>query len=295
MQRVEQNRERFPPWIRQKLTTSGSYCTVNKALDRQKLHTVCQSAFCPNRHECWEAGTATFMILGDVCTRSCRFCGVSSGYPSAPNPDEADRIALAVQELALSYIVLTSVTRDDLPDGGASFFASTITAIRRRQPKAQVEVLTPDYQGERVDIVMKAAPDVFAHNLETVARLQPRLRPQAAYDRSLQTLTYAASHYPQTVVKSGLMLGLGETPEEVESALRDLGKAGCQIVTLGQYLRPRPEKVPVERFVPPEEFAAYAARAAEFSLRTIIAGPLVRSSYRAHEAYKNRCGKDSNS
>lgn len=274
----------FPSWIRQPLTTTGHYRRVSHVLHQQGLHTVCSSALCPNRHECWQAGTATFMILGDACTRSCPFCGVSPGDPTAPSPDEPRRIALAVQELALRHVVLTSVTRDDLVDGGASHFAATINAIRQINPTATTEILIPDFQGHTpdIDIVLAARPDVFGHNLETVTRLHPQLRPQASYQRSLAVLRYAADH-GAAIVKSGLMLGLGERPDEIESTLHDLSAAGCNVVTLGQYLRPRRNKVPVVRYVPPEEFASYQQRAVEFSLQAIIAGPLVRSSYRAHE------------
>lgn len=276
---------RLPPWLRTPLKTDAAFRDVHILLAEQALHTVCRSAQCPNIRECWNRRTATFMILGDRCTRACRFCAVGKGPEGLPSLDEPERVATAAARMNLRHVVITSVTRDDLPDGGAEHFAETIRAVRRRLPAASVEVLVPDFQGraEAVGMVLAARPDVFGHNIETVERLQSAIRPQASYSRSLDVLKMAAESAAGALVKSGLMLGLGETDDEVESTLRDLYDAGCRVVTLGQYLAPSRAHVPVARFVSPEEFEEWRRRAERIGFAAVAAGPLVRSSYRAAE------------
>lgn len=276
---------RLPAWMRTSLRTDDRFVAVHEVLRCGGLHTVCQSARCPNRGECWNSGTATFMILGETCTRDCRFCAVATGRPAPPDPGEPGRVAEAAREMALRHVVVTSVTRDDLPDGGASVFAGTIGAIRRALPGATVEVLTPDFRGmtAALDAVLAARPEVFAHNLETVRRLQPAVRLQASYERSLDVLRRAASAGDEVVVKSGLMLGLGESDAEIEEAMRDLFSAGCALLTLGQYLAPSPAHAPVERFVDPAAFERYAEQARAIGFPGVASAPLVRSSYRAAE------------
>ena len=251
------------------------------------LHTVCASAQCPNQAECFGRGTATFLILGNHCTRRCRFCAVEGGVPVAPDPGEAGRVAAAAARMKLRYVVVTSVTRDDLSDGGAGLFADTIRALRAACHGARIEVLTPDFGGREADIatVLDAQPDVFNHNLETVRRLQRTIRPQADYARSLAVLAYAARHGLDTVVKSGVMVGLGETDAELFDALADLHAAGCRALTIGQYLAPSPAYTPVARFVPPGTFEVYRASALRMGFTAVAAGPLVRSSYHAEALY----------
>jgi len=273
---------RFPPWLRKRLPREGADRPVRDVLRALRLNTVCQSAHCPNQCECFAEGTATFMILGSVCTRACRFCAVGSGVPAAVEPDEPRRVARAAAALGLRHVVVTSVTRDDLPDGGSAHFAATIEALRDACD-ATVEVLTPDFQGRESDIrrVIAARPDVFNHNVETVPRLYPVVRPQAVYRRSLDLLRLVASEGGGMAAKSGLMLGLGETRDEVLAVLRDLRDAGCRALTLGQYLRPSPAHLAVERFVPPEEFDTYRQEAQALGFEGVAAGPFVRSSYHA--------------
>jgi len=249
------------------------------------LHTVCQEAGCPNRWECFGRGTATFLILGDICTRHCRFCAIASGMPDAPDPDEPEKVAEAAERMQLKYVVITSVTRDDLPDGGAGHFAETIQAVRRRMPDAGIEVLTPDFNGEvcSIETVLDAQPTVFNHNIETVARLTPLLRNRASYLRSLAVLEYAGRYAPGIPVKSGIMAGAGERPEEVRETLRDLRLAGCTIITIGQYLAPSVEHYAVQEYITEEMFGQYRQWAAELQFSGIAIGPLVRSSYRAEE------------
>ena len=275
----------LPPWIRQPLKTDRHYGSVQRVLSKLSLHTVCRSAHCPNQQECWNRGTATFMILGNTCTRACQFCNVTTGRPAAPDADEPRRVAEAAQKMNLRHVVITSVTRDDLPDGGAGHFAATIAAARAALPGALVEVLTPDFGGDKaaLDIVLAARPDVFNHNLETVQRLQPEVRPHASYACSLEVLRHAAAYPLKPAVKSGLMVGLGETDAELLEAFQDLRAAGCELLTVGQYLRPRDGKRPVDRFVTPEGFEQLAAAARQMGFRNVAAGPLVRSSYRAEE------------
>jgi len=273
--------QRLPQWMRRPISTDEHYPDVQKLLSGLNLNTVCASANCPNRHECWNSGTATFMILGDVCTRACRFCNVSTGKPKPVDPGEPARVAEAAKELSLKHVVITSVTRDDLPDGGAGAFAETIRAVRELNPSARIEVLTPDF-AEYLDTVLDAGPDVFNHNVETVERLQKAIRPEASYSTSLATLRKAAER-GGVQVKSGLMLGLGETDEEVFQCLEDLFAAGVRLLTMGQYLAPTREHHPVERFISPEHFDELAARARETGFEGVAAGPLVRSSYRADQ------------
>jgi lipoic acid synthetase len=247
------------------------------------LHTVCEEAMCPNIHECWEEREATFLILGDTCTRRCGFCDVATGKPGAVDEDEPRRIAEAVHAMGLRFVVITGVARDDLPDGGARIWAATIRAVREAVPGCGVEVLPSDLRGGERDIatVIGAEPDVFAHNLETVRRLHDRIRPAFGYDRSLEVLRTARRLRDGQITKSNLILGMGETPEEIPDALRDLAEAGAAIVTIGQYLRPTPYHLPVDRWVPPEEFAGWKRVGESLGIAHVEAGPLVRSSYHA--------------
>lgn len=260
---------------------NGRYALVRNRLRDLKLHTVCEGAACPNRNECWNAGTATFLILGDRCTRSCTFCNIPSGKPRAVDQDEPKRVAEAVSVMGLSYAVVTSVTRDDLTDGGAGAFAGTIAAIRRRSPDCRVEVLVPDFQGSlaSLEAVLDAGPHVVNHNVETVPSLYPRVRPGADYGRSLHLLERAKQRGFAT--KSGIMLGLGEEVGEIRSVLQGLRSVGCEILTVGQYLRPSPRHLPVERYYRPEEFETLRNEALGLGFRSVAAGPLVRSSYHA--------------
>jgi lipoic acid synthetase len=281
MSGIKPKAQRLPKWLRRPISTDEKYPDVSGLLESLQLNTVCASAKCPNRHECWNRGTATIMILGNTCTRNCRFCNVNTGKPEAVDPGEPARVAEAVRQLELQHVVITSVTRDDLPDGGAQAFADTIRAVRGAVPEAAVEVLTPDFV-EHLDIVLDAGPDVFNHNLETVARLQETVRPQASYEQSLATLRKAAGR-GGVQVKSGLMLGLGETDDEVFQTLEDLFAAGVRLLTLGQYLAPTREHHPVERFISPEYFDELASQAKQMGFAGVAAGPLVRSSYRADQ------------
>jgi lipoic acid synthetase len=280
-------RERLAPWLRKRLPQGGTVDEVRSLVGDLELHTVCQSARCPNLNECWSKKAATFMILGDLCTRTCRFCTVPKGKPLALDPAEPDHVAEAAQRLGLQHVVVTSVDRDDLPDQGAGHFAATIGAIRERLPAAVIEVLTPDFRGEPacVDTVTDARPHIYNHNLETVPWLYARVRPGAVYDRSLALLRRVKERRPGTFTKSGLMLGLGETEEQLLEVMRDLRAAGVDILTLGQYLRPTLAQLPVERYVPPEEFAALGDAARALGFLSVAAGPFVRSSYNAAEVY----------
>jgi len=252
-----------------------------------KLHTVCQEAQCPNIWECFSCGTATFLILGSRCTRNCRFCAVEQGPLGPPDPEEPIRVAEAAEKMGLQYIVVTSVTRDDLRDGGASQFAKTIRKIRGRIPDARVEILIPDFQGdaEALQTVLDAGPDVLNHNMETVSRLYDTVRPQADYHRSLKLLRTSLELAPTTPTKSGIMLGLGERKEEIRQVLSDLRAAGCQMLTLGQYLQPTRDHLPVERYVEPEEFDQWREEALRMGFSEVSSGPLVRSSYHAQDLF----------
>ncbi len=276
-------KERLPPWFKVRLTTNKRLAGVRNMVRDNNLNTVCVSAACPNRTECWNAGTATFMILGNVCTRGCRFCGVPRGIPQGPDLDEPNRVARAVAYLRLNYAVITSVTRDDLIDGGASVFAETIRAIRKESPGCSIEVLVPDFKGSEhaLATVLDSAPDVLNHNIETVPALYPMVRPQADYRRSLELL--ARAKQLGSVAKSGLMLGLGETLDEVRSVMHDLHDAGCSLLTLGQYLRPGKNHLPVLKYYRPDEFVALRDEAMRMGFNHVASGPLVRSSYRAGE------------
>jgi lipoic acid synthetase len=279
------NGRRLPSWLKVRFPAGERYGQIKGLLRRGELHTVCEEAHCPNIGECFNNGTATFMILGDVCTRSCGFCAVTSGRPQGLDLLEPDRLARTVELLGLGYVVITSVNRDDLPDGGAGIFAACIRAIRGRRPDCRVEVLIPDFLGDReaLAMVVEAKPFVLNHNVETVPRLYRRVRPKARYERSLALLAAVKEMDPAMLSKSGMMLGLGERREEVRQVLADLRGAGCDIVTIGQYLRPSQKHLPVERFVPPEEFAEIAAEGQRLGFRHVEAGPLVRSSYHAHK------------
>lgn len=275
-----------PQWLRAPARGGDNYQELRSLVARLRLHTVCESAACPNVGECWNHRTATFLILGNVCTRRCGFCAVGKGAPLAVDYDEPRRVAEAAAALGLRYAVVTSVNRDDRKDGGAELFALTIRAIRERLPECRVEVLIPDFQGSHaaMDTVLAAAPDVLNHNTETVPRLYRQVRLGARYERSLDILSYAKSASPEIPTKSGLMLGLGETPEEALGVMRDLRAHQVEILTLGQYLRPSLKHLPVIRYVPPEEFAEFRSQGLEMGFRHVEAGPLVRSSYHAAEA-----------
>lgn len=277
--------QRLPQWLKKDVINTEKTRLVRKILKNCGLNTVCDSARCPNRGECYANNTATFMILGKNCTRNCKFCSVSSLPPEPVNTDEPHLVAKAVKELGLSYAVVTSVTRDDLPDGGAAHFAETIRQIRAFNPDTRVEVLTPDFKGDAkaIDIVISAAPDVFNHNVETVKRLYPKARPQANYERSLEFLRYVKENAPNILTKSGLMVGLGETIDEVTELLADLKRMDCDIVTIGQYIQPTKECLPVERYLPPEEFDKIHDITLQTGIKHVVAAPLVRSSYKAGE------------
>ena len=275
-----------PAWLRAPAPVGQNYRDLKNLIEGLGLHTVCESAACPNVGECWNHRTATFMILGNVCTRRCGFCAVQKGAPLAVDYDEPRRVAEAVAAMGLRFAVITSVNRDDRADGGAELFALTIRAIRERIPGCGVEVLVPDFQGSHaaMDTVMAAAPDVLNHNTETVPRLYRQVRLGARYERSLDMLAYAKSSSPLTPVKSGLMLGLGETIDEVLAVMRDLRAHGVDILTLGQYLRPSPKHLPIVRYVPPEEFEEFRRMGCEMGFAHVESGPLVRSSYHASNA-----------
>jgi len=261
---------------------------VRSILNGTDLHTVCEEARCPNLGECFSRGTATFLILGRVCTRNCGFCAVEHGVPIPPDETEPEKVAQAVQKMGLRYVVITSVTRDDLLDGGAYLFSKAVQAIRALDPKIKIEVLIPDFQGNpsSLEIVLREYPDVLNHNIETVARLYPVVRPQAAYQISLDLLRRSKEDYPHIPTKSGFMLGLGEIREEVSELLRDLREVGCDFLTIGQYLQPRPDRLPVVRFVPPEEFEEYKRIGEEMGFKAVSSGPFVRSSFHAFEMFE---------
>lgn len=277
-------RHRHPPWLKVRAPGGAGYADTMATVREQGLHTVCQEAHCPNIAECWSHRTATFMLLGDTCTRNCAFCAVTHGKPLAVDPAEPARVAAAVDRLGLQHVVVTSVNRDDLADGGASHFAATARAIKDRLPTCRVEVLVPDFQGNLAAVATVAASpvDVFNHNLETVPRLYKRVRAGARYERSLEILgAAAASPAGRFLTKAGLMLGVGEHAGELLSVFRDLRAVGCSILTLGQYLRPSQAHLPIDRYVPPEEFDALREQALELGFRHVESGPLVRSSYHA--------------
>jgi len=278
-----------PPWLRRRLPSGPDYEHIRSLVRRGQLHTVCQEAKCPNIWECFSSHTATFLILGDRCTRNCRFCAVAHQPTAPPDPLEPVRVAQASQKMGLKYVVITSVTRDDVPDGGAGHFAATVEEIRKRMPATLIEVLIPDFQGssQALQKVVKAGPDVLNHNIETVPRLYATVRPGAVYPRSLELLNSVKAFDAAIPTKSGLMLGLGETSTEVRQTLLDLRRVGCSFLTLGQYLQPTKKHLPVERFVPPEEFDAWRKTAREMGFSEVASGPFVRSSYHAKELFES--------
>lgn len=282
-----------PPWLRRRLPTGPVFEQVNTLIQKKGLHTVCTEAKCPNQFECFSKKTATFLIMGNRCTRDCGFCHVKSGPAGPPDPLEPVRVAESARLMNLKYVVITSVTRDDLPDGGAAIFAETIKQVARAIPGVGIEVLIPDFQGEETALktVVEAAPDVINHNIETVCRLYPKVRPQAVYERSLQLLRRVGSYEPGISTKSGLMLGLGETRAGIIKTLQDLRNTGCQMLTLGQYLQPSARHLPVVRFVPPQEFDDYREIALELGFVGVASGPMVRSSYHAKHLFYHRANR----
>ena len=276
---------RKPPWLKVRLQRGPNFRELEGIMRGRSLHTVCEEAMCPNISECWEEREATFLILGDRCTRRCGFCDVMTARPDPVDEDEPARIAEAVRDMGLRFVVVTGVARDDLPDGGARIWAATIRAIGEAVPGCGIEVLPTDFKGGESDVatVLEAEPDVFAHNLETVRRLHGRIRPAFGYDRTLGVLAMAKRLRPGQVTKSNQILGMGEGSDEIPEALRDLAEAACEIVTIGQYLRPTQQHLPVDRWVTPDEFARWRALGESFGIAHVEAGPLVRSSYHAGE------------
>lgn len=280
---VANSRRRLPPWLKAKAPGNRNYTDIKRLVSGKRLNTVCESAHCPNIGECWGNRTATFMILGDVCTRSCGFCAIKTGRPTWLDDEEPERVADAVAHLNLRHAVITSVNRDELPDGGAKIFALTIEAINIRCPETSVEVLIPDFQGNwhALQTVLDAKPDILNHNIETVPRLYYKMRRQAKYARSLELLDRAARSTSGAPTKSGMMLGAGESEKEIQKTIDDLATVDCAILTLGQYLSPSPEHVPVERYVHPDEFEHWRNYAINRNFKYVESGPLVRSSYHA--------------
>jgi lipoic acid synthetase len=282
---------RKPYWLKKRIPPIQDLQRVKSILEETALHTVCEEARCPNLGECFSQGTATILILGRFCTRNCGFCAVEHQGPTPVDEEEPRRVAQAIERMGLNYVVLTSVTRDDLPDGGASHFAKTIRAIRALGRAIKVEVLIPDFRGELMSLtmVLDASPDVLNHNVETIQRLYSEVRPEADYERSLQLLKRSKERDSSIVSKSGFMLGLGETREEVCDLLGDLREAGCDLLTIGQYLQPRADRLPVVRYVPPEEFEEYKRIGEEMGFKSVASGPFVRSSYHAHQMFETHC------
>lgn len=278
-----------PPWLKKRIPPYQDLLKVKTLLNETGLHTVCEEARCPNLGECFCNGTATFLVLGRVCTRDCGFCAVEHGDPVPVDEKEAEKVAQAVQKMGLRYVVVTSVTRDDLPDGGASHYAKTIQAIRKVDGSAKIEVLIPDFQGDpsSLAMVLNASPDVLNHNIETVPRLYSKVRPQADYERSLRLLKRSKEYNPHLFTKSGFMLGLGEMREEVLGLMENLRQVECDFLTIGQYLQPRPERLPVVRFIPPEEFEEYKRIGEEMGFKAVASGPFVRSSFHASQLFEN--------
>ncbi len=288
--------QRKPPWLRKRIRAGRNITDVQHLLTELELCTVCSSAMCPNISECFARRTATFMIMGDACTRDCRFCAVESAAPQPLRADEPHAVAEAAARLGLRHVVITSVTRDDLSDGGAGHFAATIAAVRKKMPDARIEVLTPDFRGDcgAIDCVIAARPDVFNHNVETVPRLYCQVRPQANYRRSLAVLARAGLKARELGLsirtKSGLMVGLGETEDEVLEVMRDLRAAGCEILTIGQYLAPSRRHFPVAKYVEPQQFKSYEKAGEKMGFSAVSAGPFVRSSYQAEQVFENSLG-----
>ncbi len=277
--------QRLPEWVRRTVLNTEENRKVRSILKEQKLSTICESGRCPNKGECWARGTATYLLMGPLCTRTCKFCSVNKGMPDALDPDEPYRVAEASRQMNLRHVVLTSVNRDDLPDQGSNHFARTIAALKELIPDVSVEVLTPDFQGREdcVATVLAADPVVFNHNIETVPRLYRKVRPGSKYDRSLKVLEIAKKLRPDIPTKSGIMLGLGETREEIFEVLRDMRAIDVDFLTMGQYLRPSRDQLPVKRYVTPEEFEELGAEAWKLGFKMVHSGPLVRSSYHAEE------------
>ena len=284
---MEIKTERLPSWFKVKINQGERFRRIDSLIKSSQLHTVCEEAGCPNKWECWNRGTATFMILGGICTRGCRFCGVEKGKPGGADWEEAERVAGAIKKLALKYAVITSVTRDDLEDGGSSIFAKVVEENRKINPNCRIELLIPDFRCQRdaIERVVDSAPSVLGHNIETVGRLYSTVRPQADYKRSLKVLELAKKRDEGMLTKSGLIIGFGEKNEEIIQAIKDLHGVGCDILTIGQYLRPSKQHIPVERFYTPEEFEEFEAIGREIGFSYVKAGPLVRSSYHAEEVY----------
>ena len=278
-------RPRLPEWFRLKLPTASAYFATRNLIDDLNLNTVCESARCPNHWECWSKGTATFMIAGDRCTRACGFCAVDTRKPMVLEVDEPDRVAEATRRMKLKHVVITAVARDDLSDGGAAHFKRVIERVREVNPGVLIEVLTPDFQDDdsAIDAVISARPEIFNHNLETVRSLTPEVRSVATYDRSLSVLAKVKKRAPEIYTKSGLMLGLGETKEELLETMADLRSAGCDLLTLGQYLQPTEKHLKIEEFIHPDQFAAYKRTAEAMGFSYVASGPLVRSSYHADD------------
>ena len=284
---------RLPPWLKVRMPGGPNYLELRDLLRRSQLHTVCEEAHCPNIGDCWERRTATFMILGDICTRACAYCAVTSGVPTGLDLQEPVRLAETVERLGLKYAVITSVNRDDLPDGGAFIFAQCIRQVRRRLPTCKVEVLIPDFCGDwdALATVMAARPDTLNHNIETVRRVFHRVRPKGDYDQSLELLARAKAPDADQVTKSGMMVGLGETRDEIIGTMRDLRSVGCDLLTIGQYLRPSAKHVPLAKWYTPEEFEELRGEGEVLGFNNVASGPLVRSSYHADEQYEAAAAK----
>ncbi|MBD1370863.1 lipoyl synthase [Hazenella sp. IB182357] len=289
-----QKRERKPEWLKVRLNTNENFQELKKMMRNKTLHTVCEEARCPNIYECWANRTATFMILGDICTRACRFCAVKTGLPTELDWAEPDRVAEAVEQMGVKHAVVTSVARDDLADGGAAIFAETIKAIRSRSPLTSVEVLIPDFMGnwDALKVVMDAKPDILNHNIETVRRRSDRVRSKAKYDRSLELLRRAKEMQPDIPTKSSIMVGVGETFEEVIESMQDLNNHQVNIVTLGQYLQPTRKHLKIEKYYTPDEFKQWKEIGLDLGFSHVESGPLVRSSYHAHEQVKSAKAQD---
>lgn len=282
----KEKKGRFPSWLHRKIPKGGELFRTNAILEKYRLNTVCEEAKCPNRMECYARKTATFLALGSACTRNCGFCDIDfTKTPKAPEEDEPERIALSVQELGLKHVVVTMVARDDLPDGGSAHIARIIQKVRQTTPGCTIEVLTSDFSGnfKSIDLVLNERPEIFNHNIETTRRMTPRVRHKATYDRTLSVLQYAKASNKAKYIKSGIMVGLGEAPEEVQETLGDLKNAGCDIVTIGHYLQPQRHKLTVKSFVSPEQFKAYEEYGYSLGIKQMYCGPFVRSSYNAYE------------
>lgn len=279
-----------PYWLKKRLVVSEDIFRTKDILSEAGVGTICESSLCPNLNECFSKKQATFLILGKTCTRNCAFCSVEKGSPGAVAFDEAEKISIAATRLGLKYVVITSVTRDDLPDGGASQFVKAIDTVRRYSRDIKIEILIPDFGGNAgsLERIVRARPDVLAHNIETVERIYPIVRPGASYRRSLKILKSAKEINPDQITKSGIMAGLGETKKELVSTIQDIGMTGCDILTIGQYMKPRPWNLAVDRIITPQEFEYYEGIGNKAGFKTVITGPFVRSSYGAYEAYKNR-------